>query len=77
MDCLLSDFGGSAASRVNSDPTETGKAPRGWAHANSICRNEFHRTKLHIFSMTLLCTRKIFLPERILEPIFKVTQNVI
>ena len=46
MDCLLMDFRGSATSRVNSDPTETGKAPQGLAHANSICRNEFHRLKL-------------------------------
>lgn len=46
MDCLLMDFRGSATSRVKSDPTETGKAPEGSAHANSICRNEFHAVKL-------------------------------
>jgi hypothetical protein len=46
MDCLLMAFRGSAASRVNSDPAETGKAPHGRAHANSICRNEFHAVKL-------------------------------
>lgn len=54
MDCLLMDFRGSAASRENSDPTETGKAPQGWAHANSICRNEFHEVKLINFREFLI-----------------------
>lgn len=77
MDCLLRDLRGSAASGVNSDPTETGKAPHGLAHGNSIYFVEFHETKLHIFSMNSLWSRKIFLPDGIFQPVFQVPKDVI